>query len=377
VVSGTVRTLGSVRVDNPLLYFNQYLNASPGTPLFDDACTGTEIINIIPAAGAPAQDWKAWAEHLFDEFRSDVNTGKLRQVSWVVAPAGYTEHSDFPINYGAWYISQIFDILVSNPEVFSKTVLLVNYDEADGSFDHIVPPTPPQTASDGASTVSTENEIVTTSVPNGPIGLGTRVPFIAISPWSKGGYVNSQVFDHTSVVQFIEKRFGVHEDNISSWRRAVVGDLTSAFDFKNPNQGHSQLPCTDGYLPPPAELAGGNTITFHPTLGDVIIGRPEQEKGIRRARALPYELNVHAAVDRSNNTVVLTFFNSGHATVVFQVRSGNAADPVRNYTVEPGKQLVGLWNVTSPYGFRPEWLRTFFQGQHRLPSRGSRCFLQL
>ena len=362
---GTGNSFAGNFTDNPLLYFNQYLKASPGTPLFDDACTGTEIINIVPAAGAPAQDWKAWAEHLFDEFRSEVNSGKLPQVSWVVAPAGYTEHSDFPINYGAWYISHIFDILVSNPEVFSKTVLLVNYDEADGSFDHIVPPTPPQTAADGASTVSTENEIVTTSVPNGPIGLGTRVPFIAISPWSKGGYVNSQVFDHTSVVQFIEKRFGVHEDNISPWRRAVVGDLTSAFDFKNPNQGQSKLPSTDGYLPPPAELGGGNTITFHPTLGDVIIGRPEQEKGIRRARALPYELNVHAAVDHSNSSVVLTFFNTGRATVVFQVRSGNAADPVRNYTVEPGKQLAGLWNVTSPYDlsvFGPNGFVRYFNG---------------
>jgi phospholipase C len=139
------------------------------------------------------------------------------------------------INYGAWYISQIFDILVSNPEVFSKTILIVNYDEADGSFDHIVPPTPPQTPAYGASTVNIENEIVTTSTPKGPIGLGTRVPFIAISPWSKGGYVNSQVFDHTSVVQFIEKRFGVFERNISPWRRAVAGDLTSVFNFANPN----------------------------------------------------------------------------------------------------------------------------------------------
>ena len=154
-----------------------------------------------------AKDWKAWAEHLFDDFRSDVKNGTLPQVSWIVAPAGYTEHSDWPINYGAWYISQIFDILVSNPEVFSKTVFIINYDEADGSFDHVVPPSPPQSPAYGASTVSIENEIVTTSTTRQrPIGLGQRVPFLVISPWSKGGYVNSQVFDHTSVIQFIEKR---------------------------------------------------------------------------------------------------------------------------------------------------------------------------
>ena len=209
--------------DCTVRYSNQYFTAPTSSPLFQNAVTGTEISNIVPIAGAPPAAWLAWAEHLFDQFRSDVASGKLPQVSWIVAPAGYTEHSDWPVDYGAWYISQILDILVSNPEVFSKTVLIINYDEADGSFDHIVPPAPPQTPANGASTVSIENEIVTdpASTPSGPIGLAQRVPFIAISPWSKGGYVNSQVFDHTSVIQFIEKRFGVHERNISPWRRAV------------------------------------------------------------------------------------------------------------------------------------------------------------
>jgi len=190
-----------------------------------------------------------------------VEGGKLPQVSWIVGPAGYTEHPDYPINYGSWYISQILDTLVSNPEVFSKTVFIINYDEADGSFDHIVPPTPPQTPAYGASTVSIENEIVTDSTPTGPIGLNSRAPFLAISPWSKGGYVNSQVFDHTSVIQFIEKRFGVFEKNITPWRRAVAGDLTSVFNFLNPNEEPFTLPSTAGYLPPTAQLAGGNVNT--------------------------------------------------------------------------------------------------------------------
>ena len=362
---GTGNNFAGNFTDNSMLYFKQYATAAPGTPLFDNAATGTAIINTIPSASAPAQAWKAWAESQFDDFRSDVKEGRLPQVSWIVAPAGYTEHSDFPIDYGAWYISQILDILVSDPEVFSKTVLILNYDEADGSFDHIVPPTPPQTAAYGASTVSIENEIVTTSTPNGPIGLGTRVPFIAISPWSKGGYVNSQVFDHTSVIQFIEKRFGVFERNITPWRRAVAGDLTSVFNFANPNDDHASLPGTDGYLPPPAELAGGNVSTFQPTLNSVIIGVPAQEKGIRPARALPYELDVHGSVNGSNSTVVLTFFNTGRATVVFQVRSGNAADPVRDYTVEPGKTLAGTWTVASSYHlsvYGPNGFVRYFNG---------------
>jgi phospholipase C len=346
---GTGNSFAGNYTDNSVLYFNQYATSAPGTPLFDNGATGTEIINTIPSSSASAQAWQAWAESLFSEFRNDVQSGKLPQVSWLVAPAGYTEHPDYPVNYGAWYISQVLDILVSNPEVFSKTVFIINYDEADGSFDHILPPTAPPTPAYGASTVSIENEIVTDATPSGPIGLNSRVPFLAISPWSKGGYVNSQVFDHTSVIQFIEKRFGVFEKNLSPWRRAVAGDLTSVFNFASPNEAPAELPSTSGDLPPVNELAGGNVNTFVPTLSDVIIGVPAQEKGIRSARALPYELNVQASVDVSESTVELTFLNTGGAAVVFQVRSGNPADLVRQYTVEAGKTLSDTWNVDSTY----------------------------
>src|SRR5215472_149730 len=367
---GTGNSFAGNFTDNSVLYFNQYATAPSSSPLFQDGCTGTEIINIIPSGGAPESEWLAWAEHLFDQFRSDVQNGTLPQVSWIVAPAGYTEHSDWPVNYGAWYISQVLDILVSNPDVFSSTVLLINYDEADGSFDHILPPTPPPSAAFGASTVSTVNEVVTavgepSGFQSGPIGLNCRVPFLAISPWSKGGYVNSQVFDHTSVVQFIEKRFGVFEPNISPWRRAVCGDLTSMFNFSNPDHDHITLPSTTGFLPPVDELAGGNVNTFIPDLNSVILGVPAQEQGVRPARALPYELNVHAAVNASQGSVTLTFFNTGSATVVFQVRSGNPADVVRTYTVEPGKQLSDSWSAVSSYNlsvYGPNGFIRFFNG---------------
>ena len=362
---GTSNSFAGNFTDNSVLYMNAYATAAPGTPLFDNGCTGTQIINLIPGAGATEQDWQAWAEHLFDNFRSDVSSGKLPQVSYIVAPAGYTEHPDWPSNYGAWYISQIFDILVSNPEVWSKTVFLINYDENDGGFDHQVPPTPPQTTANGASTVDFSNELVTTTTPNGPIGLGVRVPFLAISPWSKGGFVNSQVFDHTSVTQFLEKRFGVHEANISPWRRAVAGDLTSVFNFATPNAAPARLPTTGGYLPPQSELAGTDGTTFVPTLNGVILGVPKQEKGVRPARALPYQLDVQGAVNASNHTLTLTFVNTGKAAAVFQVRSTNAADLVRTYTVEPGKKLAGTWSVTSSYNlsvYGPNGFARYFKG---------------
>ena len=363
---GTGNAFAGNFTDNSVLYFKQYAASSPGTPLFDNGCTGTHIMSTIPGSSASEQDWEAWAGQLFSQFRSDVSSGKLPQVSWICAPAGYTEHSDWPINYGAWYISQVLDILVSHPEVFSKTVFIVNYDEADGSFDHIVPASPPPTPTTGASTVNYDLEIVTTSTPNGPIGLGTRVPFLAISPWSKGGYVVSQVFDHTSTIQFIEKRFGVFERNISPWRRAVAGDLTSAFNFAHPNNSQVHLPSTDSFLPSTAELAGGgNTNDLPVTPNDVIIGVPAQEKGIRPARALPYELDVHGSVHASNGTVSLTFLNTGKVAAVFQVRSGNPSDAVRFYTVEPGKHLTGTWSATPTYSlsvYGPNGFVRFFNG---------------
>ena len=192
-----------------------------------------------------------------------------------------------------------------------------------------------------------------------------RVPFLAISPWSKGGYVNSQVFDHTSVIQFIEKRFGLQDKNISPWRRAVAGDLTSVFNFVNPNAAPVNLPATAGYLPPQDELAGGSVSTFEPTLTGVILGVPKQEKGIRPARALPYQLDVQGTVNASSGTVTLTFINTGKAAVVFQVRSTNAADQVRNYTVEGGKRLTGTWTVASSYNlsvYGPNGFVRYFKG---------------
>jgi phospholipase C len=145
--------------DNSLLYFHQYQNAQPGNPLADLAKTGTDI---------------STNRTLFDIFRNDVRSGKLPQVSWVVAPEAYTEHPNWPANYGAWYVSQILDALTDHPDVWSKTAFFITYDENDGFFDHIVPPTVPQSRAQGLSTVDTTNEIFPGNAdnPSGPYGLG-------------------------------------------------------------------------------------------------------------------------------------------------------------------------------------------------------------
>src|SRR5277367_612432 len=130
--------------DNSLLYFFQYQQAAAGSPLANMALTGTNI-----SAGGT----------LFDAFAADVAAGKLPQVSWIVAPEGYCEHPNWIPNWGAYYTSKILDVLTANPEVFSKTVFFLTYDENDGFFDHIVPPTPPMSNAQGISTVGTVNEI--------------------------------------------------------------------------------------------------------------------------------------------------------------------------------------------------------------------------
>jgi phospholipase C len=319
--------------DNSLLYFHQYQNAPEGSPLALKARTGTNILK---------------SGTLFDIFKQDVASGNLPQVSWLVAPESYTEHPNWPANYGAWYISQILDILTENPDVWSKTAFFLMYDENDGFFDHMPPPVPPQTRAQGLSTVSITNEIFGGDKDNptpGPYGLGMRVPMVVISPWSKGGWVNSEVFDHTSLIQFIESRFAyknIKEPNITKWRRAVTGDLTSAFNFKSPNAATVPLPSTVGYLPPDNKRHPDYKPT--PPADQAL---PAQEPGTRPARAVPYQPYVLSQINPASDTVTLTFGNTGKSTAVFHVRSGNTSAGPWTYTVEPSAQLTDKWNYST------------------------------
>jgi len=323
--------------DNALLYLHQYQNALPGTPLADRGKTGTRI-----------KDLGRDPMRLMDIFRQDVMSGNLPQVSWLAAPEAFSEHPNFPADYGAWYISQVMDILTANPAVWSKTVFIVNYDEEGGFFDHMVPPMPPLTAEQGESTVPTTHEIYPgdASHPSAPYGLGMRVPMMVISPWSKGGWVNSQVFDHTSVIRFLEARFAkgnpdLIESNITPWRRAVAGDLTSCFDFSLQQNHVPTLPPTAAYMPVDKQR--------HDDYGVVAPAQdkmPHQERGLRLARPLPYALHARGEL-HADGAFGIHFQNKGAATAVFQVHSALPADAPRAYTVEPAKRLAGRWAVTS------------------------------
>jgi phospholipase C len=343
--------------DNSLLYFKQYQDAQPGSPLYQGALTGTNVLN---------------GGGLFDMLRADIANGALPQVSWIVAPEAFTEHPNWPANYGAYYVSQVLDALTSAPDVWSKTAFFLVYDENDGFFDHVVPPTPPGSAG-GLSTVPTTNEYFfgTETYPAGPYGLGVRVPMVVISPWSRGGYVNSQVFDHTSLIRFIEARFGGHglrDSNITPWRRAVSGDLTSAFNFTNPNSHTVKLPDTSGYAPPNANRYPSYTppVPAHQHL-------PRQEPGVRPARALPYVLDAKGSKGGNAGSFDLSFSNKGSQAAVFQVRSGLGALTPRAYTVGSKRHLADSWptatgaaydlSVYGPNGFYRAFKGRLTQGR--------------
>jgi len=327
--------------DNSLLYFHQYQFAPAGTPLADRARTGTNILEL-------PQPHSREPERLMDIFREDVRHGRLPQVSWIVAPEAYSEHPNWVPDFGAWYVSQVLDILASNPEVWSKTALFITYDEEGGFFDHMVPPTPPQSRSEGVSTVAITNEIFPGDAGHarGPYGLGIRVPMIVVSPWSRGGWVNSQLFDHTSMIRFLEARFAqghpdLVESNITPWRRAVVGDLTTAFDFRTPNASpRIALPSTDAFKPDDLERHPDQP-PVPPAHGSL----PGQERGVRPARALPYTLQAEGDLHPADGSLRVDFRNSGDAAAVFQVRSGNAAESPKTYTVEPHKHVTETWQV--------------------------------
>ncbi|QEC51646.1 phospholipase C [Anseongella ginsenosidimutans] len=280
------------------------------------------------------------AGDVLHRFREDVKNKQLPAVSWLVAPERFSDHPGSPW-YGAWYISEVMDILTGDPETWKKTIFLITYDENDGYFDHVAPFVPPVPGkkhtgkvSEGIDTkteyVSLEEEIREKGenkedAREGPIGLGFRVPMIVASPWSRGGRVNSQVFDHTSVLQFMESFFSkktgkaLRETNISAWRRTVCGNLQSAFmayggekiDYPAPvnrqafiksiyNAKFRQLP--SGYKTLSAEAIDRVNRRLQPE--DIM---PAQEPGIRDACALPYQLAVNGRLEKDRQAFTINF----------------------------------------------------------------------
>jgi phospholipase C len=182
----------------------------------------------------------AFAPTFPGEFQADCAAGTLPQVSWVLAPLVQTEHPPAPVTWGEVAVSQIISGLTSNSSVWNSSALFITWDEGGGFFDHVPPPVaPPGTAGEF---LTVDPLPAAASKIRGPIGLGFRVPLLVVSPFARGGFVSSDVFDHTSLLRFLETRFNVEVPNLTAWRRSVTGDLTSAFNFAAPNTTVPTLP---------------------------------------------------------------------------------------------------------------------------------------
>ncbi|WP_454734026.1 MULTISPECIES: phosphocholine-specific phospholipase C [Cupriavidus] len=306
--------------------------------------------------------------------RDDVANGQLPEVSWIIAPGAYSEHpGDSSPAKGGWYAQAVLDALTASPDVWSKTALIICYDENDGFFDHLPPPSAPSRNSDGSlagkftlsdSDMAFEYHNYSPATTNQspadgrPFGPGIRVPMWVVSPWSRGGWVNSQTFDHTSTLRFLEERFGVKEPNISAFRRSICGDLTSAFNFATPNS--QTLPTLAGRT---TKDDADSLTSWQQSQASIAVPAnqvlPAVPQGARPSRALPYELHASARADAAQNQVRLLFANASSANTgaVFHVYDKLHLDRIpRRYVVEAGKTLDDAWDLAADAGQYNLWV---------------------
>ncbi|MFD2200807.1 phosphocholine-specific phospholipase C [Shivajiella indica] len=329
---------------------------------------------------------------ILHQFRKDVKNKQLPTISWLVAPQMFSDHPSAPW-YGAWYVSEVMNILTEDPEIWKKTIFILNYDENDGYFDHIPPFVAPNPNDDKTGKVSQgidpKDEFVSMeeelskpgmkpeNARQSPIGLGYRVPLIIASPWTRGGWVNSEVCDLTSTIMFLEHflehKTGkkIKEENISTWRRTICGDLTSVFrpyhgekiEFPQPVQQREFMgmihQASFKSLPDNFAALGEEEINDIKMKGNKSKILPKQEPGIRNSSPLPYEIYIDGLLNPSKGTIQLKFqnkqgfFGKKTAGVPFQVySSGKYFEdekwlPMKSWSfaLEAGSEMDFSWPV--------------------------------
>ena len=327
---------------NGFLAFESFRTAQPGSTIYENGMTTWTIADLQTA----------------------VQNGTLATVNWVLPSAAESEHPGAPCSptHGGYFTETVLEALTSNPEVWASTVFILNFDENDGYFDHALNPAVPSYDASGVlqgkSTIPIEglyfnnatrtyssgsylNSEDTISGNLRPWGLGFRIPFTVVSPWSKGGWVNSAVASHASIGLFLEKWLGITVPAISAWHRSVLSDLTSFFDFATPNDHFPTLPDLSDWAA--SDAASEALPAVVPPTAQAL---PTQERGIVPSRALPYELDVRASTSQSG-FVTLDFINTGRQGAVFHVYDRLNLNRIpRRYTVEAYKTLSDdFWNT--------------------------------
>ena len=352
--------------DNTVVYFEQYWNKRE-SDIFKRCASPNTILRTDPDKPS--------------DFEKDVAAGKLPAVSWIVAPTAFSEHpGSISPHFGEYYTNEILRVLAAHPDVWKKTVFILNYDENDGFFDHVAPPAPPLPAQKEVGKVSTgiviprtpdvtsvDAECVVRDADGNwtavtdqikPMGLGTRVPCVIVSPWTVGGRVCSELFDHTSCLRFLDTWLSARKKhaegtvfkNISSWRRAICGDLTSAFDFtrkrdKVADESTVKLAAAVAAAKPiPAYLTKAQQDALTAALpkytgkdADIatdLAGETRLKQNRTQVDLLPlgYDFNVFATVIEANgkpDKLQLTFKNRGKIGVALNVYSYHDYDKGR------------------------------------------------
>jgi phospholipase C len=336
--------------DNPLWFYQQYNTTNSRDGGTGELAARGAVTPWQTDAGAPPLS-KTHAAYVLSTFLKDVTSNTLPQVSWIVAPAGYCEHPSYTPDYGAHYVNTVLQALFSNPELWRSTALFVTYDEHDGFFDHQLPPAPEVTVTDEY-------------IGGLPAGPGTRVPMLICSPWTRGGYVDSNVYNHTSMLEFLAAWTGVKPANITPWRASVTGNLTAAFDFAHPDFSIPRLPTLDQTWAL-TQLTGGSTTP--PAEGDQQM--PAQEPGTRPHRPTVHLPFADVTVNRATGQVTAALTNTGTVGVSLAVYP----DAYLPFTPAPFTVLAGaprsyVWEATpagkyafSVYG--PDGFLTSFAGQ--------------
>jgi phospholipase C len=338
--------------DNPLWFYQQYnttnsRNGGTGVLAVRGAVTPWQ-----PGTGAPPMS-KTHAAHVLSSFISDVKNSKLPRVSWIVAPAGYCEHPSYTPDYGAHYVNTVLQTLFSNPGLWRTTALFITYDEHDGFFDHQLPP--------GAEASVTDEHIGAL-----PIGPGTRVPMLICSPWTRGGYVDSNVYDHTSMLRFLAAWTGVKPANVTPWRASVTGDLTTAFDFEHPDFSIPENIPTLDQTWALTQLTGGSTEPPAPGAQKM----PSQEPGTRPHRPASYQLHADVTVNRATSQVTAALTNTGQVGASLAVYPDKyLASGCTPFTVLPSAPRSYVWDATLTAGryafsvYGPDGFLTSFAGR--------------
>ncbi|RDI50056.1 alkaline phosphatase family protein [Nocardia mexicana] len=303
--------------------YNQ-LRADPGAQRKHESALQRGLSELAPADRQLVERalLRAPTGTLAEKLRADVQSGALPKVSWIVLPFDQCEHPAMGPRNGQAVVRDVLDALCGNRDVWNKTVFILNYDENDGYFDHVPGPVPPPGTAD--EYLYGHN-----------IGLGSRVPLLVVSPWSKQA-VCSELFDHTSVLRFLEQVTGVEEPNISAWRRKMCGDLTATLDF-----GSSVAPVVPAAQPPAAQPDEGA-----PQPVPEMQRLPAQAAGSRTRIPLPYRPTARA--EQRSGGIAITLGNDGTAATHFTVHpNAFAADytPSR-FDIDPGAAVTADFTAT-------------------------------